>query len=339
MNISVQKDEPLSLHTTLKVGGAAQWFTTVSTEQALVEAVAFAQQQGVAITILGGGSNVLPADQGVSGLVIHMGIKGVSAAVVGTSVVLTLGAGELLDEVVEHTVAQGWWGLENLSHIPGTVGAMPVQNVGAYGVETKDVLTEVRVFDVQTQSFTTLTAEACNFGYRDSIFKHEAGKRYIITAVSFKLSLEAHPQIAYRDLALWFAQHVPTQLAIREAVMKIRADKFPDWHIVGTAGSFFKNPVLREAQASALREQYPELPMFAGDNGAVKVSLGWILDKVLQLRGFKKGNISLYKEQALVLIAERGATSREVEDFANDIVQKIKNATDIDVAWEVTKLQ
>jgi UDP-N-acetylmuramate dehydrogenase len=195
------------------------------------------------------------------------------------------------------------------------------------------------VFNTQSGSFETLAREACAFGYRDSIFIRREGKKYVITAVTYTLSKLPMPKVAYRDLALLFGDATPAQIEIREAVMKIRAGKFPNWHEVGTAGSFFKNPVISKAQYENLCTAYPELPGFLTPEGSIKVPLGWVLDKVLNLRGYTEGNVSTYKDQALVIVAEKNATAREIEHFANDIIKKIKNEIGIDVEWEVTKIK
>jgi len=247
-------------------------------------------------------------------------------------------AGEDLDTVVAYAVAHNWWGMENLSHIPGTVGAVPVQNVGAYGIEAKDIIAEVRVFNTHTETFEELGVEACQFGYRDSVFKHEAGAHFIVTSVTFTLSTIPTPRIEYRDLALLFRDTVPSLQEIREAVMKIRAGKFPNWHITGTAGSFFKNPIIPHDRYITLQGRYPELPGFPLENGDIKIPLGWILDKVLQVRGYTQGNVATYEHQALVIVAHTGATSSEIETFAHEIAVRVLDATGIDIEWEVTKI-
>ena len=340
MSLDIQKNTLLSSYTTLKVGGAAEYFVSVSEDAELVEAVTFAKKHMLPITVLGGGSNVLVSEHGVRGLVIHIALKGYRSRIEGDTVFLAVAAGEDFDSVIAHTVGQGWWGLENLSHIPGTVGATPVQNVGAYGVEAKDVVHSVRVFNIENEELQVLDGAACSFAYRDSLFKHHEGSKYIITEVIYALSLSPRRHLSYRDLATWFEDvPEPSQQEIREAVMKIRAGKFPDWNTVGTAGSFFKNPIISSDVAALLQQRYPELPVFTVNDQQSKVSLGWILDKVLKLKGYASGNVALYKEQALVLVADESATADEIENFANSITEKIKTETGIAVEWEVRKLK
>lgn len=338
MAINVQQNIGLSQFTTLKVGGEAQYFVNVTSVEELKEAIDFAEKNDLAPHVLGGGSNILVSDAGVLGLCIHIQLMGMSVHYEEGRVLLTVGAGETLDEVIAHTVEEGWWGLENLSHIPGTVGATPVQNVGAYGVEAKDVIDSVLVFNTETKELETLQNGSCAFGYRDSLFKKREGKKYIIVSVTYALHTEPAPHTTYKDLAARFKDSPVTLKQIRDAVIEIRAGKFPNWHEVGTAGSFFKNPIISKETYMTLSEKYPELPAFVLHDGTVKVPLGWILDKVLHLRGFRKGNVEAYKDQALVLVAYENATAAEITAFANEIVSDVLLHTNVPVEWEVTTL-
>lgn len=339
MSIEIQTDVALAPHSTLGVGGSASHFVTVRSEAELLEAVVYAQKQSLPLCVLGGGSNVLVADEGIEALVIHMAIQGITEHASNNRVLLSAKAGEVLDDVIAYAVEHGLWGIENLSHIPGTIGAAPVQNVGAYGVEVQDVIASVTVFNTQTLTFEVLDNKACGFAYRDSIFKSPLGKKYIVCEVTFSLSKIAQPLISYRDLALLFGSTEPTLLEIREAVIAIRDKKFPDWHTTGTAGSFFKNPIVTTEKFLELQNNFPELPGFPVDEAQVKISLGWILDKSLNLKGYTNGLVSLYSNQALVLIAEKGARAFDVEKFAEDIAQKVKNKIEISIEWEVTKIK
>ena len=340
MSPHIQKNVALHPLTTLKVGGIASAYVSVTSETELIEAVRYAQQELLPVYLLGGGSNVLVSDKGLSGLVIHIQSKGSVVTEVDDKVHLRVQAGEIFDAVVLDTVSQGWWGLENLSHIPGTVGATPVQNVGAYGVEIKDLIDSVRVFNTETMSFEMLNNEQCAFAYRDSLFKSPEGKKYIITEVTFLLSKKECPKISYIDLKKYFEKkNFPSLVEVRNAVISIRSHKFPNWHEVGTAGSFFKNPMVSEEKYAALQTQYPGLPGYKTKNGMVKIALGWVLDKVLQLRGYREGFVSTYTEQALVLITHEGATAEEIEHFANSVIEKLKIKIGVLVEWEVTRLQ
>ena len=338
MSLTIRNNEPMKQYTTLQVGGDAQYFVDVDSEASLDEAVGYAHTNNLPVTVIGGGSNVLISEKGIQGLVIHMAIADLQTEVTEDKVLVTASAGMLLDEVIGHTTEHGYWGLENLSHIPGTIGAAPVQNVGAYGVEVQDIIESVRVYNIEERRFEMLMVPECDFGYRDSVFKKSEGEKYIVAAVTFRLTTEATPKLSYKDLKNRFTDTQPTLLEIRQAVIEIRAGKFPDWKTVGTAGSFFKNPVLSRAKFEELATQYPDLPGFYVDDAYVKIPLGWILDKVLHLKGGGNEKVGTYQEQALVLINKGGASAEDITEFADTIVQKVYDVTGIEVQWEVTKI-
>jgi len=335
--LNLKHSVPLASHTTLGVGGVAKLFVEVGSNEEVERAIALAKTQGESWVVIGGGSNILVSDAGYDGLVIKMSIEGITlVSKDDVSVLVSVGAGVNFDTFVEYTVAQGWWGLENLSSIPGTVGATPVQNVGAYGAEISQTLVSVEVYDTLNDAVVTLSKEECTFGYRTSLFKVVPG-RYIILSANFSLSLIPSPQCTYADLAKRFAgEETPSIQAIRQAVQEIRSQKFPDWTVVGTAGSFFKNPIVHKEEADAVLEKYPDLPHYAEGQDMVKFPLGYILDKVCGLKGYKKDKVRLYERQALVVVVERGATASEVEDFAKEVTQKVFAKTGIKIEKEVT---
>ncbi len=323
-------------YTTLKVGGEAAYFFGVTNEDEVIDAAKFAKEKALPILVLGGGSNLLVDDTGFPGVVIYNQIKGV---VVDEGredeVILRVGGGEVLDEVVEYTVNQGWWGIENLTSIPGTVGATPVQNVGAYGVEIGEVIAEVEVIDMRSGEKKKIKKVDCNFGYRDSLFKSSEGKNYFITHVCISLSKKSKPKIDYADLKKIFLEKIPTQLEIRKALIEVRAGKFPDWHVVGTAGSFFKNPIITSELKDELMLQYEGLPTYPTEDGMFKISLGYVLDKVCGLRGYREGAVGLSEAQALVLINYGGATAAEIKNFVYEISKKVFEKTKIKISPEV----
>lgn len=334
--LNIERKVPLAEHTTFKTGGLADYFVTVTSEDELVEAVVYAKRRALPILILGGGSNVLISDTGWFGLVIHLAITSVEENRLDSSVLVTAGAGVLLDDLVSYTVSKDWWGLENLSHIPGTVGAAPVQNVGAYGTEIADLVERVRVFDVAKEVFIELTSDECRFSYRHSIFKDATGKRYVITGVTFKLSVRSQPRLDYADLSERFTDNVPTPKAVREEIISIRSQKFPDWREVGTAGSFFKNPTISQEHYNSLQEKYPDLPGYTNGEKLVKIPLGWVLDKIVGVRGKTEKGVGSYQGQALVLVNYGGATTKDVLAFAEQLEQAVHDATGIQIEKEVT---
>lgn len=339
MALLIAEQVSLRSRTTLKVGGNAAYYTEVYSEGELVEAIVWAKKEHRSYVVIGGGSNILASDAGYDGLVIHMRFEGMSVVEEDDRhVVVSVNAGTEFDAFVAYTVEHGLWGLENLSHIPGTVGATPVQNVGAYGTEVKNCIESVRVYNTDAEAFQTLIAKECAFGYRDSIFKKPNGKKYLITSVTFRLSKIPDPKLSYKDIAAYFEDAEPSIGEIRAAIIAIRSGKFPDWRIIGTAGSFFKNPTVSKEKFAVLKERYPELPGFETQEGGIKLSLGFILDKILHVRGYREGNVGTYDAQALVLIAYENATAHEVTAFANNIVDRVQHELGIVIEWEVSRL-
>lgn len=330
----------------MKVGGLAEYFAVAKKEADLPVFLNFAKEHELPVVIIGGGSNVLISDAGLKGLVIKNEIGGISYEEIGDDVLVTAGAGVWWDDLVAETVFKGLWGMENLSSIPGTVGATPIQNVGAYGVEVAELIQSVRVYDSAEDTFKIMTSTDCQFGYRDSVFKTKEGKRFVVVGVTYVLSKTAKPRLEYKDLAERFGSiDISKQSSsasiladIRESVIDIRKKKFPDTTVVGTAGSFFKNPIVSEAEAEALRLAYPELPLYPQSDGRVKVSLGFILDKICGLRGWREGSVGLYENQALVLVNYENASAKNISDFAKEVTEKVFAKTKIVIEPEVNFL-
>jgi UDP-N-acetylmuramate dehydrogenase len=351
--IKIRENVTLRDFTTFRTGGPARFFCEVAGEAELAEAFLFAKENGggkgiLPIFILGGGSNILVGDAGFAGLVIKMNVKGMDFSDDGKKI--SVGAGENWDEFVGQSISRGFSGAENLSGIPGTVGAAPVQNIGAYGIEVAAIIDSVHAFDVRENSWKNFSAAECGFEYRDSVFKKAKG-RYVITSVVFNLAKVGADavNIGYKDLADYFAaaKQVPTPSDVREAVLAIRAKKLPDVREIGTAGSFFKNPLICEEHYQFLKKQYPDMPSFpAGESEGkkiVKVPLAWILDHVCGYKGVTKGNVGTYKNQALVIVNNfsqvnglmAGATAAEIKNLAAEISAAVKEKTNIDIEPEV----
>jgi UDP-N-acetylmuramate dehydrogenase len=252
---------------------------------------------------------------------------------------ITASSGEVWDDFVYFTIQNGYYGLENLSYIPGSVGASPVQNIGAYGVEAGDFVYSVKVLNTETGSVEDLSNTECRFGYRDSIFKAKRGK-YIVLTVSFLLAKQGQVDIAYKDIQEYIKRDnlIEKDLKpedVRNIVIDIRKNKLPDWTKWGTAGSFFKNPIIKKLAFDELKKKYPQLPGFDIGNDLVKVSLAYILDKICQAKNFKISGAKVYDKQALVIIAEPGTKAVDVIDLSKKLISQVKNMTNIDIECEV----
>lgn len=334
--MQLRTEVPLAEYTTFRLGGPARFFVSVTSVPELREALSYAREHLLPVLVLGGGSNMLITDEGWHGLVIHIAFaaRSYTETVEGDGRVIAE-AGEEWDTLVQSTVAQGLWGLENLSLIPGTVGATPVQNVGAYGVEVKDCIEWVEVLDTKNDRLTVLSNSACAFGYRDSIFKREEGKHFIVTRVAFRLSTRPTPQLSYKDLREYFGERADVSVEeVRQAVVAIRTAKFPDLTKVGTAGSFFKNPVLARGQYESILKWAPDMPAYPVGEDTVKVPLAWVLDH-LGYKGKRVGHVGCHEAQPLVLVHYGGGTSTELIFFAREIMQTVKEKFDITIEPEV----
>lgn len=337
MNLPFLNKVRLSEKTTLRVGGEAKYFFELTKEEDLEKVGDFLDEKKVPFVCLGGGSNLLFSDAGFSGLIIKNNLQGrVYEKVDENTERLIVGAGEVFDEVVSEVVEKGLWGLENLSAIPGSCGATPVQNVGAYGVEVASLIEYVEVFHLQTKTKKRFKKEECQFGYRDSFFKTKEGRGYIILRVAFLLKKKSGAKIDYADLKNTFLENkTPSLKEVREAVVKIRAGKFPDLKVIGTAGSFFKNPVVMGAESEAFRTHYPNAPFYPTAEGKVKLSLGFILDKICHLKGYRKGNVALFEKQALVLVNFGQENADEIKNFVEEIKEIVFLKTGIKIEPEV----
>lgn len=335
--MELQENVELAPYTTLKVGGAATYVAKVSSIAEVEQARLVAAQLDVPVLVLGHGSNVLIPDSGFAGVVLINQIMGRSYETDADGVPFaTFGAGEDWDACVADTVAHGYWGLENLSHIPGTVGATPIQNVGAYGVEVSERIVSLVAVSLVTGETKTFAAADCQFNYRDSYFKTAAGRNWVITAVTYRLDTSAKSAVlGYADLQTFTeTQKTFTALDIRTEIIRIRSAKFPNWQTIGTAGSFFKNPTVTLEAIDELLQQFPELPHFPQSDGTIKVSLGWILDKVCDLRGYTNGAVSLSEHQALVLL-NQGDSAAAITVFVQHIADVVYQKTKIRIEPEV----
>ena len=338
MTLEVRENVPLAPLTTFKLGGAARFFVAIRTARELEEALAFARERSLPTFVLGGGANTLISDAGFNGLVLKIEVRGVEGMQEGDTVVRTAGAGEPWDALVARSVEEGLWGIENLSGIPGTLGGAVVQNIGAYGAALSQVLRAVEVFDTKEGAVRELALADCAFGYRGSIFKAEEG-RYVVLRATIALKRVPAPNLAYKDLALRFIGSTPSLTEIRDGVLEIRRGKFPDLAVEGTAGSFFKNPILPLEAAQALKARYPELPLFPlPESRDMKVPLGWFLDYrhgVIDLREVQVGGARMYEKHFLVIVAARGSSAKDVVELARIVQERVRAACALEIEPEV----
>lgn len=336
--IKIQENVSFKDCTTFRIGGKAKYFTVVKNEADLKEAFSFAKGRKLLIFILGGGSNLLVSEHGFLGLVIKNEIKGIKFIdQADDKAILEIGAGEILDEVIALSVMRNLSGLENLSGVPGTVGGAAVQNAGAYGVEIKDCLISVEGLNSVNGKKFVLDEYDCRYGYRDSRFKKN--KKLVITSIKLALNKKPVFNTDYSNLKEKLKKSGEiTSSKIRNAVLEIRGEKLPDWRKIGTAGSFFKNPVITEGKFEELKEIFPELPGFPDSIGLVKISLAWVLDNLCGLRGYKIGKVGLYEKQPLVVVNFGGATEKEVSIFIKKIIEIVKQKINLELEPEVEKI-
>lgn len=289
--------------------------------------------------VLGGGSNLL-FTRDFDGLVLHPNIPGiVEVDEDRSSVYLEVGAGVEWDDLVDYTVIRDWGGLENLSHIPGKVGAAPVQNIGAYGAEARDCIEHVRAVSLETGQRIEFSKDECRFGYRNSIFKNQMKGKTVITSVVFKLNKFPEFNIGYGDVKQETERLGAVTLQhIRQAIVKIRSSKLPDYHVLGNAGSFFKNPVIDASEAKRLRGQYPAIPVYeSGEEGKTKVAAGWLIEQC-GWKGKRFGQAGVHDRQALVLVNHGQATGAEIIELAGQITRSVFEQFGISLEPEVNMI-
>ena len=335
--MTVSEYVPLRTLTTFKVGGNARYVLTCESVQDVVEARDFVRLHSLPYRVLGTGSNVLAHDKDYEGTILLMQIPGLSFESSHLQERARVGAGVQWETLVDEVVARGLWGIENLAGIPGTVGASPVQNIGAYGAELQHVFESCDVLDMDTGAITTYDIQACRFGYRDSVFKHN--RALVILGVTFLFSHTPSPRLGYSDLLKLTQEGIDlnTPEEIAHAVRTVRSQKFPDLRTCGTAGSFFKNPVVTHEAFQVLTNRFGAMPSYPTEGG-VKIPLAHILDHVLGLRGYRENHVYLYGNQPLVVVADTQATEKEIDTFACEIAKKVFDATSIVIEREVQSL-
>lgn len=329
--IPLRLSELLAPRTTMRVGGVATALIEAHDNQTVIEAVRWADSKGLPLHVLGGGSNVVVADTGVHGLVLAMNTRGREMARDGASLLVTARAGETWDDLVADCVEEGLGGLECLSGIPGSVGATPIQNVGAYGQEVSDTLHTVAVYDRQTEQVVDLPSAACGFGYRNSRFKRDPEQRHIVLSVTFRLLPGGTPVLRYDQLRRQLAEtgdHHPTVRSTRDAVLCLRRAKSmvhaPDDAFSHGCGSFFTNPIVCPEQAQQVARAAQQEPVgWSTADGRVKLAAAWLIERAGFARGSRQGAVGLSPHHSLAVVNHGGATATAVVEFARAVQEAV----------------
>ncbi len=334
--MQIEENKSLKAFNTFGIDAKAKYFGEFTSVDELREGIKWAKHENIPYLILGGGSNVLLTED-FNGIVLKNAIKGIEKTEeTDEHVHVKAGAGEVWHDLVMHAVENNLGGIENLSLIPGTVGAAPIQNIGAYGVELQDVFHELEALNIESGEVHKFDKHGCDFGYRYSIFKGPEKGKYIITSVELKLEKEHNIKDTYgsiKDMLEMEGIEAPTIQDISHAVIAIRQSKLPDPAELGNAGSFFKNPVISEEAYEKLLEDYPDMPSFDAPKGK-KIPAAWLIEKC-GFKGKQYGNTGVHKDQALVLVNYGAATGAEVKALAEEIQNCVSAEFDIDLEYEV----
>lgn len=333
----IQTNVSLKPYNTFGIDATAKFFVEVSSIEQLQDILQNSEYQGIERLILGGGSNLL-LTKDFDGIVIKIAIKGIEKFEEDEqNIWLKVGAGEVWHDLVMYCVNHDYAGVENLSLIPGTVGAAPMQNIGAYGVEIKEVFESLEAIEIKTGKSRIFAKDECQFGYRESIFKHAVKGEYVIVTVSFKLSKTPVYHVEYGAIKDTLAEKGVNQLSIKaisDAVINIRQSKLPNPAEIGNAGSFFKNPEIPKTQFDLLKEQFPTIPSYPVSEQTVKVPAGWLIEQA-GWKGQRFGNIGVHAKQALVLVNFGDGKGNDIKELSQKIQDSIKEKFGIQLQAEV----
>jgi len=333
----IEKNISLKKYHTFGIEVKAKYFTEVSSLAEVQETLTFQKENQLEGLILGGGSNIL-FTQDFEGLVIRISLKGKEVIKEEEDFVwVKVAAGENWHEFVLFCLQHGWGGAENLSLIPGTVGAAPMQNIGAYGVEIKEIFAYLEAYHLQTEKLHQFDNQQCKFGYRESIFKNEVKGEYLITSVVFKLSKKHSLNFSYGDIQQILAKEniEPSIEAISRAVIEIRSSKLPNPAEIGNAGSFFKNPYIEKSHFEKLKADFPQIPSYpTPDAHLIKIPAGWLIEQC-GWKGYKQGEAGVHTKQALVLVNYGKAEGKEIKELSEKIRQSVREKFGINLHTEV----
>ena len=337
----MKKLENISLkdYTTFKTGGSAKYLIEVKSKKEIVKAVDFAKKEKLPIFVLGGGSDILVSDEDFKGVVIRYTGEKLKVISNKSKATVTAEAGMGWDKLVHETVKRNLQGIESLSGIPGTVGASPIQNIGAYGQELKDSFVSLTAYDVEGEKFVEFDKEKCEFSYRESFFKKRANwQKFVITEITLELAKDGKPEVKYASLINYLNEKgikVPNLEQIRDAVLTLRGAKLEDPKVIGNAGSFFKNPIIEKGKLEKLVEEYPSLPFYEMPNGFIKLFSGWLIEKA-GWKGKSYGAARVSEKNALVITNPEGkATAKEIKALSEAISKDVFNKFGVTLEPEV----
>lgn len=337
--MNIQENISLKPYNTFGIDKKAKFFIQANSENEVQKALFKARELGLPVLVLGGGSNIL-LTKDLDSLVLKIEIKGIQILDQNAeNIIVEVGAGENWHEFVLHCIQNNWAGVENLSLIPGTVGASPMQNIGAYGIEIKDVFQSLKAINRESLEEEVFDWKACRFGYRESVFKNDLKNKYIITRVIFNLNKKPAFHTGYGAIKETLAEMKVKELsisAISNAVIKIRQSKLPDPKIIGNAGSFFKNPTISDSHFENLKEIYPEIPGYPNKEG-VKIPAAWLIEQT-GWKGKTIGNIGVHKHQPLVLVNYGGGDGKDIQLLSEDIQRSVHQKFNILLQPEVNFL-
>lgn len=334
----MKKNVNLQPYNSFGLTATAKYFIEISDIDDLRQLINTPEFKSEEHLILSGGNNILFTNDFYDGIVILINTKGIDVVHEDVDhVVVRAQAGEDWPEFVRQMVARGFYGVENLAHIPGKVGAAPVQNIGAYGMELKDSFLQCEAMNLATGKTLIFTQDACCFGYRESVFKSALKGQYVITSVDFLLKKNAPLHLEYGNIKAYLEQNGianPNLQQLHDAICAIRDAKLPDVKQIGSAGSFFKNPVISAEQFEALQKQYPDIPHYPDAEGMVKVPAGWLIEKA-GWKGWRDGHVGVYEKQALVLVHYGGGKGNDIVALSEKIRESVEEKFGIQISPEV----
>lgn len=335
--MQIQQNISLRQYNTMGIDARARQFSTFETLEALQELASFSDDEGTSKLVLGGGSNVL-LTRDFDGLVMKNELKGIELiSETDNHYFVKAGAGENWHQFVQYAIGRDWAGIENLSLIPGNVGASPMQNIGAYGVEIKDVFEELEAFHLNDRKIITFSNNDCGFGYRESVFKRQFKDQFVILNVTYRLNKTPQFNTSYgaigQELEHMGVKELSIQ-AIAQAVINIRSSKLPDPAKIGNSGSFFKNPSVPASQFDELKKNFPGIIGYPNADGTVKLAAGWLIEQC-GWKGFRRGDAGVHAKQALVLVNFGNASGAEVYELSTEVMDSVQNRFGVELEREV----